>query len=181
MNGQPLSPNHGFPLRLVLPGWYGMASVKWLSKIEISADSFAGFFQNEHYVYFEEEGTPEGEPVRHMRVRSLILEVAKQPQGEITVEGIAWTGTGSIARVEISLGGGEDWLKADLEPATTRYGAQHWRCNIPASKVTGTSVVSRATDTEGNTQPAAHRWNRLGYGNNGVHAVQIEPVEADQA
>lgn len=73
MNGRPLSPEHGFPLRLVVPGWYGMASVKWLKRVTPMTEPFRGFFQNDRYVYLEEQGTRDGEPVRRMRPRSLIV------------------------------------------------------------------------------------------------------------
>ena len=107
MNGEPLSVDHGLPLRLVVPGWYGMASVKWLDQIIVSKDEFSGFFQGEQYVYSEEEGTPEGEAVRSIRVRSLILETANVGNGEIEIAGSAWSGDGTISKVEVSWNGGE--------------------------------------------------------------------------
>ena len=78
MNGQPLTADHGFPMRLVVPGWYAMASVKWLSQVTLLTQPRRSFFQHEHYVYVEEEGLPDGEPVRHIRPRSLIVSPAQE-------------------------------------------------------------------------------------------------------
>ena len=102
INGEPLSVDHGFPLRLVVPSWYGMASVKWLEKIAVSEDKFSGFFQDEQYVYSEEQGTPAGEPVRTIRVRSLILESKRMEDNVVEISGIAWSGEGTISKVELS-------------------------------------------------------------------------------
>lgn len=173
MNGEPLTANHGFPLRLVVPGWYGMASVKWLHRITVASDDFIGFFQNEHYVYTEESGTPEGEPVRNIRVRSLILESNEAEGGQQEIEGIAWSGEGEILRVEISLDGGVGWQTAELDSPTSRFDVQRWRFLWMPAEGGQFTIVSRATDTAGNIQPTKDRWNRLGYGNNGLHSQEI--------
>jgi DMSO/TMAO reductase YedYZ molybdopterin-dependent catalytic subunit len=173
MNGEPLTANHGFPLRLVVPGWYGMASVKWLHKIEVAPEKFSGFFQVEHYVYTEEVGTPEGEPVRHIRVRSLILESTDRAGGKQVIAGIAWSGEGAISKVEISWDGGKSWREAELDPPASRFDVQRWRFLWEPAEGEQFTIVSRATDTAGNIQPVADRWNRLGYGNNGLHSQMI--------
>ena len=127
MNGEPLTLDHGFPLRLVVPSWYGMASVKWLKKIIVSTDKFSGFFQDEQYVYSEEEGTPEGEPVRSIRVRSLILDSTQEQDGRVEIRGIAWSGEGAISKVEVSWDGGIEWHKAELDKPSSRFDVQRWR------------------------------------------------------
>jgi len=111
MNGQPLSAPHGYPLRLVVPGWYGMASVKWLQEITILTEPFSGFFQTKEYVYIGEEGTADDTPVTNMRVRSLILE----PEGgvifdqeTVQISGIAWAGSGKVTKVELSFDEGQN-------------------------------------------------------------------------
>ena len=151
MNGRVLPPEHGFPLRLVVPGWYGMASVKWLAGIDFLAEPFDGFFQTNHYVYRGEEGTPEGTPVREMRVRSLItspLAGERLARAPIQIHGRAWTGNGVVEGVEVSIGGGTRWDDAAMGKVLAR-------------------------DSEGNVQPLAQRWNEGGYGNNGVQVVDV--------
>src|SRR5205807_5844677 len=96
MNGEPLQPQHGAPLRLLVPGWYGMASVKWLSAVEVLTAPFEGHFQRERYVIA-------GQPVREMRIRALILDPpagAGVTRARQTVRGLAWTGTGRVTALE---------------------------------------------------------------------------------
>ncbi len=176
MNDQPLTPEHGYPVRLVVPGWYGMASVKWLHEVRLVSQPFKGFFQNEHYVYWEEQGTANGEPVSKMRVRSLILspgEGAELDGGQVEVVGIAWSGSGAVTQVEVSLDGSARWQAAELERPATPSGAQMWRYLWAPASAGMHTLLCRATDTSGDTQPVAQRWNRLGYGNNGVHSITI--------
>lgn len=177
MNGQPLSPAHGFPLRLVVPGWYGMASVKWLTAVTLRAEPYNGFFQTERYVYLEEEGTRSGHPVDRIRVRSLILSPSQDavlPRGEpATVAGIAWSGSGEITQVELSADGGAQWFSVELEASDSPGGIQRWRYSWTPDEPGSCTFVARATDSAGNSQPAGQRWNRLGYGNNGPHRRAI--------
>ena len=175
MNGEPLTANHGFPLRLVVPDWYGMASVKWLEQIVVSQDRFRGFFQNEHYVYSEEDGTPEGEPVRHIRVRSLILNAALKEEGKFEIIGIAWTGEGIISKVEISWDSGNEWHEAELASSRSAFDTQRWRFLWTVEEGKEFEFVTRAADSAGNIQPLKDRWNRGGYGNNGLHALRVIP------
>ncbi len=177
MNGKPLTPKHGHPMRLVVPGWYGMASVKWLTQVTLLTEPFSGFFQNEHYVYLDDEGTREGDPVQHIRTRSLIVspvDGAVLSKGELDViEGIAWSGYGPIAQVDVSIDRGDSWLEAELVPPSNPHGVQRWRFKWSSQTPGRHTVLSRATDTLGNLQPASQRWNRLGYGNNGPHVVVV--------
>ncbi len=176
MNSQPLTAEHGYPLRLVVPGLYGMASVKWLQEIAVVEEPFQGFFQSEHYVYKGEAGTREGEPVKDIRVRSLITRPADGEAltlGKIRVHGIAWTGQGEITRVQLSLDGGESWSETDLARKSPQYGGREWRFDWEPASAGVYTLFSRATDSDGNTQPLSQRWNRLGYGNNGVQSVTV--------
>ena len=172
MNGQPLTREHGAPVRLVVPGWYGMANVKWLARIEARDTPSNGFFQRNRYVY-EQEG--DVMPVTRMRVKSIItapLENEVCPS-RITVEGWAWSGYGAIARIEVAVDGGDTWTDAHLGKPATAYSWAPWQCTVslpPAARVT---LRSRATDSAGNTQPDTIVWNRLGYGNNAVRAVLV--------
>ena len=175
MNGEPLPPAHGYPLRLVVPNWYGMASVKWLNKIAISAVPFKGFFQDEHYVYYDGDDIPDGTPVSRQRVRSLILAPADGAvcrSGEIEISGIAWSGAGEIKTVELKIGNSE-WHPAHLSPPDRPYGAQRWKKNWQTEKSGDYLITVRASDTQGKIQPLKPVWNKLGYGNNVVHSVKI--------
>lgn len=173
MNGEPLSANHGFPLRLVVPNWYGMASVKWLDQIIVSKDKFSGFFQDEQYIYSEEEGTQEGEPVRSIRVRSLILKSVKKENGMVEINGIAWSGEGVISKVEVSWDGGKEWREAELDGSSSPFEVQRWRFLWRPKESREYRIISRATDEAGRSQPRSDLWNRGGYGNNGPHGIEI--------
>jgi DMSO/TMAO reductase YedYZ molybdopterin-dependent catalytic subunit len=175
MNGEPLPQRHGYPLRLIVPGWYGVASVKWLIDIEVIDRPFNGFFQTERYVYeWERDGRLIKEPVSIQRVRALITE--PQPDeaveaGAVAVRGLAWSGAAPIARVEVSVGGGplqEARLLGDGPP----HCWQRWELILQLGRGP-TTIRARARDRAGRTQPDRPEWNRLGYGSNAIQAVPI--------
>ncbi|GBD14784.1 Protein-methionine-sulfoxide reductase catalytic subunit MsrP [bacterium HR25] len=175
-NGGPLTPEHGFPLRLVVPGWYGMASVKWLERVTALREPFRGYFQSEQYRYLEERGTPEGTPVTRMRVRSLIVRPAegeRLPMRPVEVRGLAWSGYGEIVRVAVSDDEGATWLEAELGRPASPYSATPWRLEWRPPQAGRYVLLSRAFDSAGNAQPLQPVWNRLGYGNNGVQRVTV--------
>ena len=177
MNGEPLPANHGYPLRLVVPDWYGMASVKWLQEISLITIPFEGFFQSDDYVYSEAQGIPEGAPVKNMRVRSLITSHRNGnilKAGNQEINGIAWSGASAIAEVSISLDGGENWKKTDLLPSTGKYAWTPWQIALVFNKPGTYEIITRASDSNGNIQPLDQIWNRGGYGNNMVQTVEIE-------
>jgi DMSO/TMAO reductase YedYZ molybdopterin-dependent catalytic subunit len=126
MNGEALPLQHGYPVRLVVPSWYGVASVKWLTAIELAGRPFHGYFQTGKYRY-EADGTP-GAPVTLQRVRAVITvpgEGQELPPGQITVRGVAWSGAAPIARVEVSINEGP-WLEARLIGDRHRHSWQSW-------------------------------------------------------
>jgi DMSO/TMAO reductase YedYZ molybdopterin-dependent catalytic subunit len=176
MNGEPLPVQHGFPVRVVVPGWYAMTSVKWLTDIEAIERPFTGHFQGTTYVYeWPDRGRPAHEPVTLQRVRSLITEPpggAAVDAGELAIRGVAWSGAARIARVDVSIGDGP-WQAADLVGESNPHSWQWWelltRLDLPGE----TTVRARATDFAGRVQPEEGDWNRLGYGNN---ASQVVPV-----
>jgi DMSO/TMAO reductase YedYZ molybdopterin-dependent catalytic subunit len=178
MNGEPLPQRHGYPLRLIVPGWYGVASIKWLTNIEVIDRPFNGFFQTERYVYeWERDGRLVTEPVSLQRVRALITE--PQPDqpiepGAVAVRGLAWSGVAPIARVDVSVGGGP-WQEARLLGEGSRHSWQRWEFIIQLSPGP-TTIRARATDLAGRTQPEQPEWNRLGYGSNAIQAVPIRLV-----
>jgi DMSO/TMAO reductase YedYZ molybdopterin-dependent catalytic subunit len=179
MNGQPLSPNHGYPLRLVVPGWYGMASVKWLKRIEVADLPFMGFFQGTQYLYRDEAGTPDGEPVRHIRLRSLIAQPEDSAEirgADVELAGVAWSGGEAVTRVELSFDGGASWNPAELDGARTDYAMRQWKYKWVPDGPGNYLITVRATDANGASQPTEQVWNRLGYGNNGAHSIRVAVV-----
>jgi DMSO/TMAO reductase YedYZ molybdopterin-dependent catalytic subunit len=176
MNGEPLAPDHGRPLRLVVPGWYGVASVKWLVEISGIDRPFDGYYQREKYVYEGEPGTPDGEPVAAMRVRAAIAQPAdgeKLATGPVQVTGTAWSGAGTVARVEVSSDGGRTWAEAALGTADSVYAAAPWRFTWIPPAPGDYVLVARATDSAGNIQPLEPVWNSHGYGNNVAQRVKV--------
>ena len=131
MNGQPLGRDHGAPFRLIVPHWYAVASVKWLKRIDVLTEPYTGEFQTGHYIY-QWPDRPH-EPVRLMRVRARITDPAPGSildLGPYTVRGKAWSGTGPITRVDVSLTGEGDWQPAQLEPARGDYQWQDWTLHL---------------------------------------------------
>ena len=172
MNDQPLDAVHGAPVRLVVPGWYGMANVKWVRRIEVSSSEFTGYFQRQRYVY-DENGIVR--PVTRMRVKSLIVAPADGAvvgAGEMSVWGWAWSGEGAIARVELSAGDG--WHAMSLSPATSPHAWTRWHGVLHIANPGRFILRSRAADTSGNVQPDEAPWNRLGYGNNAIQGHVID-------
>lgn len=180
MNDEPLTPEHGAPVRLVVPGWYGMTNVKWVSYIDVRATPYDGYFQRQRYVYeyptndAERLGTVE--PVTRMRVKSAITwpsDGSSVPR-EFVVEGWAWSGSAPVTRVELAIDGGETWRDAELDAAQSPYAWRAWRCAVRLPRGGRYTLRSRATDATGAVQPATVRWNRLGYGNNAVRSIVVE-------
>ena len=180
MNGRPLEPQHGYPLRLVVPGWYGMTSVKWLDSIEAIGEHFSGYQMHATYRYTQTAGDL-GEPVDLMRVRALMLppgipdfmtRTRLLAAGPVTLTGRAWAGREGISRVETSTDGGATWSDAQLGDAPPRFAWRGWtaRWNAVAGKHT---LMVRATDAEGNRQPVEPEWNMQGMGNNMVQSVDV--------
>jgi DMSO/TMAO reductase YedYZ molybdopterin-dependent catalytic subunit len=179
MNGHPLQPQHGFPLRLIVPGWYGMTSVKWLERIEVIDRKFDGY-QMESYSYLQEPGG-DGVPVDLIRVRALMVppgipdfltRTRIVDAGPVQLTGRAWAGRRKVARVEISDDGGASWLDAKLAPQESSYAWAGWTATWNAEPGRHTLCV-RATDEAENTQPLEQQWNLRGMGNNMVQRVDV--------
>jgi DMSO/TMAO reductase YedYZ molybdopterin-dependent catalytic subunit len=149
MNGEPLSPDHGAPFRLIVPHWYAVASVKWLSRIDVLTAPYTGEFQTGHYMY--QWPDREDEAVRLMRVRARITEPLPGTtieRGRCMVQGRAWSGTGPVTRVEVSFTGEGDWHQAELEAPGGPYEWQHWSFAWEATDVGRHTLRARATDGE---------------------------------
>ncbi|HEX6130911.1 MAG TPA: sulfite oxidase, partial [Actinomycetota bacterium] len=178
MNGRPLEPQHGFPLRLLVPGWYGMTSVKWLVRIEAVTEPFRGYQQAEAYRYQRSDDDP-GEPVTRIRVRALmaapgIPEFMTRHRlvdaGTVELRGRAWCGTAPIVRVEVGVDGA--WADAALDPPIGDFAWRGWSFRWEATR--GEHVLScRATAADGEVQPLEQPWNVQGMGNNLVQEVAV--------
>lgn len=180
MNGAPLLPQHGFPLRLVVPGWYGMASVKWLERIEALDRPFEGHQQVGTY-HFRTEPGAKGVPITTMRVKSLMVPPGIPSwyerqrlveRGPVRLTGRAWTGAGgTITRVEVGVDG--VWQSATLAPkAAEPHAWQAWHL-VWQAEPGEHELACRATDASGATQPEAAPWDAGGFGNNAVHRVRV--------
>lgn len=187
MNGGPLPPQHGRPLRLVVPGWYGMAHVKWLREVTVTDVPFTGFQQTVAY-RLRRDPEDEGEPVTRIAPRALLVppgfpdfmsRARVVRPGPVTLEGRAWSGRAPVTRVEVSTDAGHTWGEAELEPdAGHRWAWRRWRHSWTA--VLGEHVLSaRATDAEGHGQPLEQPWNRGGFANNVVQRVPVLCVDGD--
>lgn len=178
MNGRPLEPQHGAPLRLVVPGWYGMASVKWLSSIEVVTTPFEGFQQSVAYRYQADADDP-GESVQRMRVRALMAPPGRPDffsrhrfldAGSVTLHGRAWSGNAAIERVQVAVDG--RWSDARLQPPVGTFAWRGWTLawDAPAGEH---ELACRAIDAAGNAQPLETPWNYQGMGGNGVQRIVV--------
>jgi DMSO/TMAO reductase YedYZ molybdopterin-dependent catalytic subunit len=180
MNGQPLPPQHGFPVRVVVPGWYGMTHVKWLTSISVIDTAYDGF-QNAVAYRVKQDHDDDGQPVSRIAVRALMVPPGFPDfgsrgrivdAGRVELVGRAWSGRGTVTRVEISYDGGVAWVDAVLEPALGAYAWSRWTATWDATP--GDHVLCvRATDDTGETQPLDPAWNTQGMANNGVQRVGV--------
>lgn len=188
MNGQPLPPQHGFPLRLGVPGWYGMASVKWLRRISVVDRPFTGYQMAESYRVRTEPGDAgealgePGEPVTRMLPRALMVPPGIPDfytrhrlvrAGPCPLTGRAWSGLGPVTQVEVSTDGGRRWTVAELGPSAGRWAWRGWTFDWAPPGPGDYVLCCRATDGAGNVQPFTPAWNRGGYVNNAVQRVAV--------
>ena len=183
-NGEPLPPQHGFPLRLLVPGWYGMTTVKWLQRITLVAEPFEGYQMVTGYRMRRDEDDP-GTPVTRIEPRSLMVPPGIPdfmtrrrflPAGRVRLEGRAWSGWGPIERVELSVDGGE-WQGAELGSPAGPAAWAPWSIDWYAEEGDHELRV-RATDSTGRTQPDTPPWNVGGYANNAVQRVVVTVTAA---
>ena len=180
MNGQPLPPQHGFPLRLVVPGWYGMAHVKWLTRIQALERPFDGYQNVGGYRMRAHEDDP-GRPIERIQVRSMLLppgypsfqpRVRHTDPGRVALTGRAWSGSGAIVSVALSDDGGGTWTDAELGPEPEPNAWRAWTFAWDAEPGEH-ELCCRATDATGATQPLEPEWNVGGYANNAVQRVRV--------
>ena len=179
MNGTDLTPAHGFPLRAIVPGWYGMASVKWLCDIVVTDRPFLGYYQSVDYAYWQRsQGEPSLVPITEMQVKAQIARpgpLEKVPRGQsYLVRGAAWSGEAEIVKVEVSTDGGAGWNEARLGDHHDRHAWRLWEYIwlTPTNPGKATLMV-RAFDAKGRTQPVERDPDRGGYIINEVLAVDV--------
>jgi DMSO/TMAO reductase YedYZ molybdopterin-dependent catalytic subunit len=183
MNGSPLTKHHGFPARALVPGWIGAASCKWLTEIKVLEAEFVGNFMSAGYRLPNQPVKPgdavkpeDTHPLTALNVKSVIAgpsDGASLKAGKVSVHGAAWAGEVDIAKVEISTDGGTTWSPAKLGHDQAHYAWRLWSYDWKARNRGDYTILSRATDTQGRTQPATPVWNPSGYLYNAVDQVKI--------
>lgn len=178
-NGKPIPYKHGYPLRLIVPNWYAMASVKWLKSISLIPYKFQGPFQTDDYVYYpDKEDNSNSLPVTTMNVDSIIqqpLNYQILSAGIHNIDGIAWTGQGRIVKVEISFDEGENWSEINLTDEKQHpYSWVFWQYKWKVNKKGEYRIMSKAYDSAGRVQPSTAEWNRKGYGYNAVYSINVK-------
>jgi DMSO/TMAO reductase YedYZ molybdopterin-dependent catalytic subunit len=186
MNGQALTPQHGFPLRLIIPGWYGMAHVKWLRGITVLDGAFGGYQQAAAYHYRLSDGDA-GVPVTRMLPRALMVPpgipdfVSRLrfllPSRQV-LTGRAWSGCAEVTKVEVSVDGGLTWKPAALGQPLSEYAWRPWTFEWDAFEAGEHELCVRATDGAGNVQPTTQSWNLEGVQNNAVQRVRVVVTES---
>ncbi len=189
MNGAPLLPQHGAPLRLVTPGWYGMTNVKWLSHITVLDRPFTGYQQVHSYTF---RATPDdaGTPLSRILPRALMVPpgipdfYTRQrvlPIGPCRLQGRAWSGWGPITGVDVSTDGGSTWVQADVDPPELgQWAWQSWMHEWKPSSAGEHILCCRARDAAGHDQADAPAWNVGGYVNPAPQRVHVTVRDADR-
>jgi sulfane dehydrogenase subunit SoxC len=181
LDGQPLPPQHGFPLRLVVPGWYGMTNVKWLTEISVRDEPFTGYQMTSAYRMYRESADDDGVAVTRMRPRALAVPpgipdfMTRErivPPGPCRLEGRAWSGRGEIVAVEVRVDGGP-WAPAALGPPPGPHAWRPWSFDGWVAEPPGHVLSFRATDATGATQPDEAEWNLKGYENNATERMAV--------
>jgi DMSO/TMAO reductase YedYZ molybdopterin-dependent catalytic subunit len=180
-NGQPLLPHHGFPLRLIVPTWYGMTSVKWLKSITVIDHTYQG--EEQKQVYRNTFGSSDsGRPIQKKAVRSATMPpgipdaISRHrfvPLGVTELQGKAWSGEGPIVRVEVSTDDRRTWQPATLQPPVSPFAWTPWTFAWNVRRRGEYIVSSRATDAAGNVQPPRPVWNVQGMAQNGVERIGV--------
>lgn len=182
MNGAPLTKHHGFPARALVPGWVGAASCKWLTEIKVLDSEFVGNFMNPGYRFPNQPMKPgdavkpeDTHPLTSLNVKSVIAgpsDGSAAKAGKVVIHGAAWAGEADVSKVEISTDGGASWNAATLGREQAHYAWRLWHYEWKA-KAGDYSILSRATDTQGRTQPQEAVWNPSGYLYNAIDQVKI--------
>jgi DMSO/TMAO reductase YedYZ molybdopterin-dependent catalytic subunit len=186
MNGAPLARHHGFPARALVPGWIGAASCKWLTEIKVLDQEFEGNFMKPGYRMPNHLISPGGDvnpedthPITSLGVKSVIAQPGDGSSLKsrlLKIRGAAWAGEAAVTRMEISTDGGTTWHAAHLGNQQARYAWRFWDYMWNAPKAGEYTIMSRATDDQGRTQPKTAAWNPSGYLFNAIDQVKIHVV-----
>jgi DMSO/TMAO reductase YedYZ molybdopterin-dependent catalytic subunit len=186
MNDSPLTPSHGFPVRALVPGWIGSASIKWLREIRVLSQEFNGFYMDPGYrIPVATSSGSESErtntvSLTSLRVKSIIAQPTDgavldvSPRQQVTVRGASWAGESAIVRVEVSADEGHTWHAATLDPHHAKYAWRLWHYEWQPSRPGAYVILSRAVDAAGRAQPMESRWNPGGYLWNGVDKIHVQ-------
>lgn len=184
MNGQPIPQVHGAPLRAIIPGWEGAYSVKWVNQLNLLAKDTDSFWVATAYRYPNRHVAPgaavdakDMEPLKGLAVKSLITTPANgasMAPGKVAVAGFAWAGENEVTRVDISIDNGATWQAARLTGEKAPFAWRRFETDVTATKPQSYLILSRATDSKGNMQPAVAQWNPSGYLWNQYDSVRIE-------
>jgi len=180
MNGEPLPAPHGYPVRLLVPGWYGMTSIKWLVGIHVLDHEFKGFYQTQRYQTTNGPGADTYYTYHtKMKVKSIItnpLPGEVVPATGYRLAGAAWSGEDEVVKVEISTDGGATWRPVDVLRPRSGYSWYRWEHRWQPSGPGRHTLMSRATNDKGETQPMEfpNKWDGRGYGNNMVFPFEVE-------
>jgi sulfite oxidase len=180
MNGKPLSSDHGFPLRVIAPGWASDSWIKWLTRIELLDHDFDGFWMKTAYRHPAQHVAPgtavdpkDMIPVTNLNVKSVIARPGEwAAPGVVTVQGVAWSNASPISKVEISTDAGKTWSPANFTGKRTKYGFRRfvYTWEAPEGRYT---LISRATNEAGQAQPLDPEWNPNGYLYNAAQPIQV--------
>jgi DMSO/TMAO reductase YedYZ molybdopterin-dependent catalytic subunit len=181
LNRAPLTPSHGFPIRVIVPGWYGMASVKWVTRIMVTDRPFHGYFQSADYTFWDQrEGLPiQMLPVSEVEVKAQIsrpvLHEIVATNSVYRIHGAAWTGESEIATVEVSTDGGATWARSQLLGNSMKYAWRLWEYHWSTPAQPGVcTIMARATDSRGRVQPMQRDPHRGSYVISHVQPIEVE-------
>jgi DMSO/TMAO reductase YedYZ molybdopterin-dependent catalytic subunit len=179
MSGEKLSASHGFPLRAIVPGWYAMASVKWLRRLIVTSTPFNGYYQSLDYTFWDRSGAlPTLAAIREQQVKAEIAQpetgATVPPNATVRIHGAAWSGEAEITKVEISLDGGATWHLARLSGESVKGAWRLWEHDWATPAEAGPhTLMARATDSLGRTQPFEHNADHGTYMINHVLPVVV--------
>jgi DMSO/TMAO reductase YedYZ molybdopterin-dependent catalytic subunit len=176
MGGKPIPHLHGGPVRVLVPGFVGSASVKWLERIMVRTDEFDGFYMKSNYTAPRVDNDKEVYSLQSLEVKSVIVapgEGAKLTAGRATIWGWAWAGEGELTGIDVSTDGGQTWTPGKFTGTWDRYSWRKFEHDWDARPGPHT-VMARATDSLGRVQPTSRAFNRLGYRWNVIHAVRVD-------
>jgi DMSO/TMAO reductase YedYZ molybdopterin-dependent catalytic subunit len=179
MNGKDLPPEHGFPVRAIVPGWYAVASIKWLQRIIVTDQPFTGYYQTIDYAYWKRRGDiAELAPLTEMQIKA---QIAKPAQGDtvpansiVHVHGAAWASDEEITKVEISTDGGATWSEANLVGASKANAWRLWEFDWRTPPPGQADLIARATDSQGGTQPIHRDSDRGTYMINHLLPITVQ-------